>query len=163
MRKIAQDESLQMVHIEIIQYLSICNRYSNTTQSISEYLGQTKGSISQSLSILEGMQLVKRTQDKNDKRVFHLALTTKGEILSRRLKINFEGDLPNSDKFMDLFMELLSALQKKNNLKSFGQCSTCKFNESLVGGKVRCGLTLENLSKEDINKICREHKLAHPA
>lgn len=49
----AAEEGLQLVHVEILQYLSVCNRYSDTTQTISEYLGQTKGSIFQSLGHLE--------------------------------------------------------------------------------------------------------------
>ncbi len=66
MRKFATEEGLQLVHVEILQYLSVCNRYSDTTQTISEYLGQTKGSISQSLSNLEENGYIKRTHEKLD-------------------------------------------------------------------------------------------------
>ena len=76
---------MQMVHVEIIQYLSSCNLYSNTAQALSEYLGQTKGSISQTISNLEKNGLLKKSQDRNDKRVYHLELTFKGKQLSERI------------------------------------------------------------------------------
>ena len=53
MRQAASVEGFQLVNLEIMQYLSLCNGYSNTAQALSEYLGQTKGSISQSLKIME--------------------------------------------------------------------------------------------------------------
>ena len=37
MRQFANEEGLQLVHVEIMQYLSVSNRYSDTTQAISEY------------------------------------------------------------------------------------------------------------------------------
>ena len=93
MRRFANEEGLQLVHVEIMQYLSVSNRYSDTTQAISEYLGQTKGSISQSLGLLEDQGFVKRTQDKIDKRIFHLSLTAKGSAVAHRMfaSIDLEG------------------------------------------------------------------------
>lgn len=156
LRKFAAEEGLQFVHVEILQYLSVCNHYSDTTQSISEYLGQTKGSISQSLGHLEEKSFIKRYQDKMDKRVFHLTLTTKGLLVSKRLSEAI--DLQGADKVTPALHSLLASLQSKNNLKSFGVCSTCKFNQNPNANTFICGLTKEKLSDEDILKICRDHK-----
>lgn len=51
-RKAATAAGLQFIHAEILEYLGRCNRYSNTAQALTEYLGLTKGSVSQSLKLL---------------------------------------------------------------------------------------------------------------
>nr|MBA3613554.1 MarR family transcriptional regulator [Nitrospirales bacterium] len=42
---------LQPVQMEALTYLTQCNRYSNTPQAVAEYLGLTKGTVSQSLQV----------------------------------------------------------------------------------------------------------------
>ncbi len=157
MRKFATEEGLLLVHVEILQYLSICNRYSDTTQAISEYLGQTKGSISQSLGHLEESGFIKRVQDKIDKRVFHLSLTIKGRSIATRMleSINLDG----SEKLTPAFQTMLTSIQNKNGLRSFGLCSSCKYNQNPGKNIFICGLTNEKLSSDDIGKICKEHEL----
>jgi DNA-binding MarR family transcriptional regulator len=156
MRKFAADEELQLVHVEILQYLSVCNRYSDTTQAISEYLGQTKGSISQSLAHLEENGFVKRSQDKNDRRIFHLALLPSGHSVAKRLAANIKLD--GTDQLEPALMELLRSIQKRNGLKGFGVCHSCQFNQNPGKNQFVCGLTNEKLSLEDIKKICKEHE-----
>ena len=156
MRRFAAEEGLQLVHVEILQYLSVCNRYSDTTQTISEYLGQTKGSISQSLGHLEENGFIKRTQDKIDKRIFHLALTAKGNSVTQRMhdSINLDG----ADKLEPALKETLASIQKKNGLRGFGICQSCKFNQNPGKNSFSCGLTKEKLSAEEVKKICKEHE-----
>lgn len=158
LRRFAAEEKLQLVHVEIIQYLASCNRYSDTTQALSDYLGQTKGSISQSLDYLENESYLSRVQDIKDKRYFHLRLSSKGKLIAERLKtaLDFhDGKAPVSDPQLE---KILSALQKKNDLKGFGICGSCKFNQKNIKGSFVCGLTKERLSTEDTEKICREHE-----
>ncbi len=156
MRRFAAEEGLQLVHVEILQYLSVCNRYSDTTQTISEYLGQTKGSISQSLGHLEENGFIKRTQDKVDKRIFHLALTVKGNSVAQRMleSINLDG----ADRLEPALKTMLTSIQKKNGLRGFGTCNSCKFNQNPGKNSFICGLTNEKLSSDDVKKICREHE-----
>lgn len=154
MRRFAAEEGLQFVHVEILEYLSICNRYSDTTQAISEYLGQTKGSISQSLGYLEEGHFIKRTQDKTDKRVFHISLAVKGQAVAERLFKSI--DLDGAETFEPSLKSLLASIQKKNGSKGFGQCASCKHNQSNGKNSFICGLTKEKLSIDDAKKICRE-------
>ncbi len=155
-RKFATEEGLQFVHVEILQYLSVCNRYSDTTQAISDYLGQTKGSISQSLRILEEKKFVKRLQDTADRRVFHLSLLPKGIAVTSRMLESIQLD--GADKLEPQLKDLLSSIQKKNELKGFGTCLSCRFNQSPGKNQFVCGITKEKLSLEDVKKICREHE-----
>jgi DNA-binding MarR family transcriptional regulator len=155
MRRFAAEEGLQLVHVEILQYLSVCNRYSDTTQTISEYLGQSKGSISQSLGHLEENDFIKRTQDQIDRRVYHLALIAKGKLVARRIldSINLEG----AEKLEPALKTMLASVQKKNGLRGFGTCISCKFNLNSGKNSFVCGLTKEKLSMDDVKKICKEH------
>jgi len=157
MRRFAQENELQMVQIEIVQYLAQCNRYSDTAQALSEYLGQTKGSLSQSLSHLEDLGMIKREQDKHDKRVYHIELSAKGAHLARKFRnqIQYEDD---SKQLSEALSKFLKHFQQVSNLKSFGICSTCKHNISVNNSKFICGLTQESLSQPDTELICREHE-----
>ncbi len=155
LRKFAASENLQLVHIEILQYLSFCNKYSDTTQSLSEYLGQTKGSISQSLKFLEETKLINRTQDSTDKRVFHLALTSNGQTIVKKLSELINIKIP--EKTNVELRNLLEVLQKKTNHRAFGICKNCKYNKNLTKSGSTCGLTEEALSPAESEKICREY------
>ena len=158
LRRFAQQEALQLVHLEILIYLARCNRYSNTTQAISEYLGQTKGSISQSLSHLEDGGFVRRQQDENDKRVFHLSITAKSRNLVNRFDEFFKA--PALEGKADTLLEnFLLQLQAKNEMKGFGVCRTCKYNQNPGKSEFVCGLTKEKLTAEETLKICREHEV----
>ena len=53
-------------------------------------------------------------------------------------------------------MQALVALQKANKSQSFGQCKTCKFF-TIASEAFSCGLTKEQLSHSDSEKICQEH------
>lgn len=155
LRKFAATENLQLVHIEILQYLSICNRYSDTTQALSEYLGQTKGSISQSLKYLEETSLVSRSQDNIDKRVYHLSLTSSGQVIVK--KISELMSFRIQEKANTELRNLLDSIQKKTNHRAFGICKTCKHHQHQAKNGSTCGLTLEELTTTDSEKICKEY------
>ncbi|MFY7930109.1 MAG: MarR family winged helix-turn-helix transcriptional regulator [Oligoflexus sp.] len=157
MRKAASEGGLQMVHLEILYYLAQCNRYSNTTQALADYLGQTKGSISQSLTVLEGKKLIRRVQDAKDLRVFHLLLTSDGRSAVDRVRQIFGSEQAVPEALRLALESLLRNLQRHHGLKSFGICATCRFHQQLESGKYRCGLTQENLDAHERTQICREH------
>lgn len=155
-RRYAQEHGLQMVHLEVLNYLHRCNRYSDTTQALSEYLGQTKGSISQTLAFLEGEGLLRRTRDEQDRRVFHLALSPKARRLVHEFEERFYGEIDLETLSEKSLTEAISRLQKKNGLKGFGLCAACHHNSNPGGQKFQCGLTGESLTVEDTKLICRE-------
>ncbi len=154
-RQFALNENLQLVHLHIIQYLAKCNKYSDTTQAISAYLGQTKSSISQSLSILEKSNIVERKVDSLDKRIFHLSLTKNGKNIQNKLENLLKDEI--SEETILILEDMLKIIQKKNNIKSFGVCSSCKFHLRFEKNTFRCGLLNEVLLQKDISKICKEH------
>ena len=163
-RKKCTELKLQMVHFQILEYLSLCNKYSDTPAAVANYLGMTRGTVSQSLILLEKRNLITKFQGDTDKRVFHIQLLPKGlstfqkarptELFKKATAIlEKESTIKGGE---EIFVEALTALQKANNSHSFGMCRTCK-NFSRKSSGFFCELTQEKLSKSDSEKICQEH------
>ncbi|MDH3504295.1 MAG: MarR family winged helix-turn-helix transcriptional regulator [Nitrospirota bacterium] len=155
---------LQPVQMEALKYLTQCNRYSDTPQAVGEYLGLTKGTVSQSLKALEQKGLLTKKPDKQDKRVIHLTPTLKGNNLTKKATqtkgLGRALAITNSitdTELTQMLRSVLRGLQQVNGRKAFGACHTCRFNEQHPEGSV-CGLTHEPLSAQDVQLICREHQ-----
>ncbi len=166
MRQFGLKFGLQPVQIEALTYLTQCNRYSDTPQAVTEYLGLTKGTVSQSLKLLDQKGLLRKRQDKKDKRIVHLAPTAKGrKLIEQSIPAKgLEAALKMSHSLKGSGLEeglrsTLHAMQRHNNRKTFAACHTCRFNQKLSEGFL-CGLTNEPLSKQEIHMICREHEYA---
>lgn len=157
---------IQPVHVQILEYLSLCNHYSDTPASVTDYLGLTKGTVSQSLQILEHKGYISKTQDSNDGRVVHLQLLAAGaEILEKVQPLDIFTQAEQTllhREFRSVRHALgatLQVLQQANKSKSFGQCNTCRhFTE--IDGHTQCNLTQEPLNREAVYKICREHQFS---
>ena len=164
-REIGMREELHPIHIQVLQYLNKCNKYSDTPVAITQYLGSTKGTISQSILVLEKKQLLTKIPDPKDKRMVHLKLTAKAKKLLKKIdEIIFSKDLmvhysDNTQATVNRTLKsVLTNLQIRNNNRTFGQCNTCRFFTIEDNNKFRCGLTLEPLKSEETFKICLEHE-----
>jgi len=163
LKSVAGASGLQPVHVRILLFVTAANRYSNTPQAVAEYLGLTKGTISQSLILLERKGLILREGDARDRRLVRLRPTAAGEEVARcareagaeRWKRPAEA-LP--DGLLDCLTEMLRRLQAQEGRRSFGLCRTCRHHLSEGPGQWRCALTGEPLTADDGEKICREHK-----
>ncbi len=154
---------LQPVHGQVLEYLAKCNKHSNTPAAVTEYLGSTKGTVSQSIQVLERKQYIEKVPDPEDRRVVHLLLSESGRELIERLNpldIFMQAEQQvREQKFESISAALnltLTALQKANKSKSFGLCKTCHyFTEQ--NHHYHCELTQLPLTQADTDKICREH------
>lgn len=163
-RLVGNEFGLQEVHLQVLLYLSKCNRYSNTPLGVTEYLSSTKGTVSQSIKVLEKNGYIVKQADDKDRRVVHLVLTEQGKKVLKQaippplfLKAVEEITLRQAEDLEKLLTQVLTSLQQANQLRSFGVCQTCRFFTEEDKG-FRCGLTKEPLSKEDSFLICREHE-----
>lgn len=155
--------SLQPVHLQALMYLREANRYSNTPQALAEYLGSTKGTVSQSLLVLYRRGLLERYADEKDGRVVRLRLSRRGEKLLETDGQDAAWDealagFPETDVVTArrVLQSVLLNLQRAGGSRSFGVCRTCaQFRREPAG--FRCGLTGEDLSEDDSRHICREH------
>ncbi|MCX7082383.1 MAG: MarR family winged helix-turn-helix transcriptional regulator [Methylococcales bacterium] len=163
-RRRCTELGLQPVHLQVMDYLSRCNRYSDTPAALANYLGMTRGTVSQTILLLEKKGYLKKTADENDKRMVHLSLLAEGDALMNKAS---PADLYSQASAIfneninqeNVFINALNALQKANKSQSFGLCKTCKYFTETSAGFV-CDLTKEQLSQSDSEKICQEHSLS---
>lgn len=164
-RKRCTELGLQPIHFQLLNYLSRCNKYSNTPAALANYLGITRGTVSQSLIILEKKGYISKFPDSHDKRVVHLQLLAEGlavlqrarpsELFSSATTILRSTDAtPLTDA--NIFQQALTALQKANQSQSFGVCKSCR-NFSEKDGEYFCQLTQEALTVKESEQICQEH------
>lgn len=158
MRQASATEGVQLVHLEILKYLTICNEYSNNAQALSEYLGQTKGSISQSLKTMEKLGHIRRIPSIDDKRVFKLYITKIGKESFKRMSKHLLSFTEIEYDKEEAIKSILKNWQGVNNNHGFGQCISCKFNIKKGKSTFECGLTNLALLKSETLKICREHE-----
>lgn len=162
-RKAAKAHGLQPVHLHILSYLANCNRFSDTPAHLTEFLGATKGTVSQSLQVLDRHGLIGRTREATDRRVVHLALTDQGrEVLDNAVppapwKVAME-EMNSGHALAGGVETLLRRLQIANRSRSFGLCHTCRHFERDGDEDYRCGLTREPLQAYEIDQICHEHE-----
>jgi DNA-binding MarR family transcriptional regulator len=154
---------LQPIQLEVLRYLSACNRFSDTPQAVTGYLGQTKGTVSQTLKVLESKGLVTKTADAADRRMVHLNVTSQGrQVLAEAappptIREAFASlSEKDEDRVREGLQVLLKAVQKQHGGKTFAACFTCRFNRESSDGHL-CGLTGEKLWDSDLERICREH------
>lgn len=156
----AARHGLLPIHVLVLGYLARANRYSDLPIAIAEYFGITRGTVSQSLAVLEdkGM-LVKEPDERHGKRI-HLRLTRAGRAVlgdswTRRIEQELTSLPPGAAALEDSLRGVLTTLQRLNGQRPFGVCSQCAhfLRESR---SARCGLTGESLATEQTVKICRE-------
>ena len=161
MRRSGSDESLQPVHLQALIYLSKANRYSNTPQALAQDLGLTKGTVSQTLLLLDRRGLIERFEDDIDRRVVRLRLSSSGE----RLLYEAEPMLawqnatrnisPNRIRnAVSALREALTTLQEDNEGSLFGACQNCAWSQKLSQRIYRCGRMGDRLSGPETRKIC---------
>src|SRR4030065_1806393 len=68
LRQAGAAQGLQPVHLQVLFYLNQANRFSNTPQALTEYLGLTKGTVSQTVLVLARRRLISRYADPRDGR-----------------------------------------------------------------------------------------------
>jgi DNA-binding MarR family transcriptional regulator len=72
LRQAGAAQGLQPVHLQVLFYLNQANRFSNTPQALTEYLGLTKGTVSQTVLVLARRKLLSRYADPRDGRVVRI-------------------------------------------------------------------------------------------
>ena len=160
-KKAGNEIGLQPVHLQILNYLSLCNRFSNTPASVSEYIGATRGTVSQTLQRLVIKGYLHQKTDECDRRVQHFEVSESGQQILTKLisPPNFHHAVHMLDKtsqgiIITALTQLLGNLQTTNQAKSYGVCKDCRFLK-VDNEYYQCGLAREPLHAFEINRICR--------
>lgn len=156
----AARHGLLPIHIQVLHYLARANRYSDLPIAIAEYFGITRGTVSQTLAVLERKGLLTKVPDARHGKRIHLGLTPAGEsVLNESWAERVEqalGERPLEAAALDgTLRKVLSALQRINGQHAFGICRQCTHFLTEEDG-ARCGLTGETLATEQTVRICRE-------
>jgi DNA-binding MarR family transcriptional regulator len=157
-RRRAASLGLPPAQLEVLRYLTRCNRYSDTPAAVAEFLDATPGTISQTLSALERKALVDKRPDPTDRRKVHCVPTEAGLALLAQIEPpEVRQALEGSDQSQTAaaLTQLLTALQRARGGRTFGACGTCAHLRRENG--FSCGLTGEALTPQDTTRLCREH------
>jgi MarR family transcriptional regulator, negative regulator of the multidrug operon emrRAB len=164
MRRVIGQEGLQPVHLEAMLFLNQANRFSNTPQALAEFLGVTKGTVSQSLLLLDRRGLIERYQDEVDRRVVRLRLSQQGEQMLEEMQPasmwqsatrNISANRIRNG--VSALRETLYMLQSHNGARTFGVCNTCIYCQRKSQRTHHCALFAERLSGPETRLVCREH------
>jgi DNA-binding MarR family transcriptional regulator len=160
LRDYALQYGLLPIHVQVLAYLAQANQYSDIPIAIAEYFGITRGTVSQTVNLLESRGLLnKKTDPRHGKRV-HLVLTPKGKSIvdsgwSKALSAGISHEPLNVKEVNAMLLSLLKRLQRLNGQKAFGICHECM--HFLKNEKANsCGLTGEILTTDQTLRICRE-------
>lgn len=163
----AARHGLLPIHWQVLAYLARANRYSDIPIAVAEYLGITRGTVSQTLAVLERKGLVAKEGDERHGKRIHLTLSAAGEALladgwTTRLEQTLDGMGPSGARLQRDMITLVRALQHVNGNRAFGVCRQCLHFRS-DGAAHRCGLTGELLAQAQTVKICREWSAGNAA
>ena len=150
---------------EALRYLARANKYSTSPGVLADWLGTTKGTVSQTLIALESKGLIHRIRCDADRRKVRLGLTGAGHAMLRndplRCIENACQGLPSAhrDTMVPGLTALVDCLCKRPEGGGFGTCGNCCHLTSVEGaggcdGMRCCGLTDEPLAPDELTQIC---------
>ncbi|MDQ6438091.1 MarR family transcriptional regulator [Mesorhizobium sp. LHD-90] len=155
---------------EALRFVARANRFSRTPAALAEYLGSTRGTVSQTLIMLEKKGYVTRQASVRDRRSVVLGLTPFGQrtlgddpilALASGLATAGTEDLA---LLVESLRSALHAMIARNGGRAFGACHTCRHfrhgDEGTDPLPHRCALLGESLSDADSRAICVEHQQA---
>lgn len=158
-------QGLNPAQWEALRYLARANKYSTSPGVLAEYLGTTKGTVSQTLIALESKGLIHRIRCDADRRKVRLGLTEAGYSILlndplRRIE-NACRQLPLAERetMLPALTAIVEGLCKRAEGGGFGICGNCCHLNAAEScgscdGSSRCGLTDEPLTADELTQIC---------
>lgn len=158
--------SLNPAQWEALRYLARANRFSRTPAALADYLGSTRGTISQTVIALEQKGLVGRATSPRDRRSVELSVSVAGTAAladDPLLSLARDIEAGAAPQLADLLTGLRAALSRRlsrNGGRAFGLCRICRhFREGAnadTAAPHRCALLDEALGDADSRAICAE-------
>lgn len=153
---------------QAMRYLGRANRFSRSPAAVADYLGSTRGTVSQTLISLEQKGYVSRQASPRDKRSLMLELTGRGRrLLQQDPLLVLAGDIAaatgrDAADLAGRLRGVLGAALVRNGGRAFGVCRTCRHFRASGDPRQphRCSLLDEPLSDADSGQICVEQEAA---
>ncbi|MCV2880957.1 MarR family winged helix-turn-helix transcriptional regulator [Actibacterium sp. XHP0104] len=154
---------LNPAQIAALDYLARANRFSRAPSHVAEYLGTTRGTMSQTLKSLVRKGYVTEHRSQIDKRSISYDLTPEGLALTSRQTAFAEAitSIPPRDQeqLRTGLSALLASRLKANGGRAFGICKDCAYHRTDATGAY-CTLLSVPLSPQDTTQICHEQVAA---
>lgn len=158
-------EGLNPVQWEALRYLVRANRFSNSPGALAQYLGSTKGTVSQTILSLEKKGLLEKRPSPADARMVLLALTPKGvESLAKDPLLSLGSDIAalsskTQRRFAKAIDEILMGQIKRQKQSEFGGCRSCRHWRDRSGEDVLslCMYFNAKMAKSELGKLCQYH------
>ena len=154
------------VQWEVLRYLGRANRFSRTPAALTAYLGLTKGTVSQTLRVLEGKGLVHKGVDPRDRRCKRLSLSQPArrllleDPLAETVAATRHLSEPQRETLAGALESILSARLAARHRQPFGLCRDCRYfaRRHASGAPHYCLLLKEPLAEEESLSICHEQR-----
>ncbi len=152
---------------QTLRYIAGARRNSRSPGALACFLGNTRGSVSQTLKALEARGLIERDRKNDDRRTVRLRLTSAGRAMLRDDPLESMVEAitlfsePDRRNLMDGMQRLLDAVQSYHGLPEFGGCTDCchlvpDTGKETSGWGARCGISGEFLELAEIDRICTD-------
>ncbi len=147
---------------DALRYLARANQYSRSPTALAEFLGTTKGTVSQTIRALENKGYVRRDRHRADGRSVTLEVTPAGTALLEfdpiRQIEEAAAKLPGETgaAMVEGLNSLMAELQSRYGTRVFGACERCGHLKDSASGtdSFRCGLNGDSLTSIDKSRIC---------
>jgi DNA-binding MarR family transcriptional regulator len=154
------DEDLNPSQWTALTYLARANRFSRSPSQVSNFMGATRGTVSQTLKALARKGLIEETPSGGDKRSIAYGVTGDGEILLKR-RSGLEAAVSKMDEkeaeaLMGGLETLVRTALKQRGQRPFGVCASCIHHQKKARGGF-CKLLQEPLTAAETRQICHEH------
>lgn len=159
----AWDGDLNPTQRAVLDYLGRANRFSRSPSHVADYLGSTRGTVSQSFKSLVQKGYVSERRSALDKRAISFDLTAKGQgiVKDGNLLTNALAGCPSRQKkvVLEALQGVLGSVLSQNTGRPFGVCASCLHHQTASEGGF-CKLLSEPLTPIETAQICYEQESA---
>ena len=160
---VGEGHGLTPAQLELLVYLAHANEFSRSPAAIAEFCGTTRGTISQTLKLLEQKGLVERLPDPYDGRSLRVNLTPSGRklvtgprgherVLERMARFMSDRDLAALDSGT---RGAVRALVQHGDYRAFGTCNDCQHFQARRGGGGSCEVLGVDRIPSRMNESCQ--------
>ena len=141
-----------------LDYLARANRFSRAPSQVADYLGATRGTVSQTLLSLERKGLIGARPSSSDRRSLCYDVLPKSQMGTKESPLDqvLAALAPAEASALALGLhQVLSAVLKQRGGRAFGLCRDCRHHE-VRGPAAFCQLLKQHLQPAEAEQICYE-------
>jgi DNA-binding MarR family transcriptional regulator len=154
---------LTPAQMQMLVYLTYANEFSRTPAALADFSGTTRGTVSQTLKILQRKGLVDRSSDPYDGRSLRINLTPAGRRVIKgpggfdQFVVGLERRMSRSDRraFEEGIRAVVGALVDRGEHASFGSCTTCAHFKPNGAAAGRCELFDVSRGPRRLEQYCQ--------